>query len=129
MFQGMNARSTRGRFLRTALAGVFAFMTLFHGPVMTFAKAASGAPESVRIVNADHHHHHHHGAATNEGQPPDSSPLPTCNAFGCFVLVEALPARIAAAFFKPIGTLSPAIVGAMRPAEIEPAVPPPRLQV
>jgi len=123
----MDARSTNGRFFRIALAVLFAFMTLFHGPVMTFAKPASPPPETTRLNQAGHHHHH--GTMPEQRQPADTATLPACNGVGCFVLIEAFAVRLPAAFSKPIGTLSPGIAPAMRAAEIEPSVPPPRLQV
>jgi hypothetical protein len=126
--QTMDAHSTKGRFLRTVLAAVFAFMTLFHGPVMTFAKTAPPAPEAARL-NQTGHHHHRHGTMPAQRQPADTATLPACNGFGCFVLVEALAVRLPAAFGKPIGTLLPGIAQAMHPADIEPVVPPPRLRV
>jgi len=37
--------------LRTALAVAFAFMSLFHGPVMTFANAAPPAHATMNITH------------------------------------------------------------------------------
>jgi len=124
----MNARSTNGRFFRIPFAVLFAFMALFHGPVMTFAKSAAPAPETARLSQTGHHHHHH-GTMPEQRQSSDTATLPACNGFGCFVLIEAVAARLLPAFSTPIGILSPGIAPAMRSADIEPAVPPPRLQV
>ena len=57
---------TPGRgLLRAAMAVVFGFMSLVHGPVMTFAKASS-APAH----HASHHGAHHHHAAPAEDPSP-----------------------------------------------------------
>src|SRR4051794_22002904 len=115
--------------LRTALAVTFAFMSLFHGPVMTFAQAGSLMHETVGVIQPTPQRHHHHAAVPKEGQPSGPSALPLCNAFGCFVLLEALPVRLAAALLTPIGVLLPGIAKTMFAADIKPAIPPPRLQV
>ena len=124
----MRGRGPISGMLRTAVAAVFGFMALFHGPVMTFAKAASVAHETVTVDHASHQHHHH-GAMPEGRQPFESAALPACNAFGCFVLVESLPVRLPAAVLTPLGALSPGIAQPMRAEDIEPPIPPPRLQV
>jgi len=119
-------RPTNG-LLRTAVAVVFGFMSLLHGPVMTFAMTGT-AP--VHHAMTSHTGHHHHGTALrDEVQPGERAAVPVCNAFGCLIAVEALPLRVPGAILEPIGALAPGIADAMVPADIEPAVPPPRLQV
>lgn len=114
--------------LRTAVAVVFGFMSLLHGPVMTFAMA--GAAPAHHAMSGNHTGHHHHGAAPqDDGQPAEPGTAPVCNAFGCLIAVESLAVRVPATVLEPIGTLAPGIADAMLAADIEPAVPPPRLQV
>lgn len=115
--------------LRVAVAAVFGFMALFHGPVMTFAKAASVAHETVTVDHASHQHHQHHSIMPDGQQPLEPAALPACNAFGCFVLVESLPVRLPAEVLTPLGALSPGIAQPMLAADIEPPIPPPRPQV
>jgi hypothetical protein len=111
--------------LRTALAVVFGFMSLLHGPVMTFAKAGP----------APAHHASHHGAHQHHAPPPESSlpatpdSTPVCYAFGCFIALDAVALRAPAAILNPIGAVSPAPADTLLAGDIEPAVPPPRLRV
>jgi hypothetical protein len=103
------------------MAVVFGFMRLMHGPVMTFAKATP-APEQ----HMTHHAAHHHIVPAQRAKP-DSNPI--CNAFGCFIALDIAAIRAPVALLNPIGALSPGRTEALRAAEIEPAVPPPRLNV
>ena len=110
------------------MAVVFGFMSLLHGPVMTFAMA--GAAPTPHAISGSHTGHHHHGAAPqDDAQPPEHGTVPICNAFGCLIAVESLAVRVPATVLEPIGTLSPGIADALLASDIEPAVPPPRLQV
>lgn len=121
----MSPMRTSGRgLLRTAMAAVFGFMSLLHGPVMTFAKAGP-AP----VPHVSHHVGHHHEAPTQNSQRAKPDPAPICNAFGCFVALDAVALSAPAAVFSPIGALSPAPTDALRAGHIEPPVPPPRLNV
>jgi hypothetical protein len=106
------------------MAVVFGFMSLFHGPVMTFAKASPAPAHHV-----GHHVVHHHGAPAQDSQPAKPDSAPVCYAFGCFIALETVALRAPAAIFNPIGALSPARAEALRAEDIEPAVPPPRLHV
>jgi len=116
---------TPGRgLLRTAMAVVFGFMSLVHGPVMTFAKAGP-APAH----HASHHGAHHQAAPADDSQPAKADSPPACYAFGCFIALDAVALRAPAAILNPIGALSPAPAGALLAEDIEPAVPPPRLHV
>jgi hypothetical protein len=94
---------------------------------MTFAKVPPVSHETV-IVDHPSHRHHHHGAMSEERQPAEPAARPACNAFGCFVLVESMLVRLPAAVLEPIGALSPGVGKALLAADIEPAIPPPRLQ-
>jgi hypothetical protein len=123
---------TRGTgLLRIALATVFGFMSLVHGPVMTFAKASPAAAH--RDMNARGHHHglHHRDHAMPAESPSPAKPesTPVCYAFGCFVALDVVALGAPSAILNPIGTLSPAPAAALRADDIKPAVPPPRLHV
>src|SRR5438045_621230 len=116
------------RLLRTAIAVVFGFMSLAHGPVMTFAKAAPAPVTQAMSTGRPHHgahsdHRHHTVPAAN--QAPASAPI--CYAFGCFIALDALAQGAPPAGFTPMGVLFPAPAAVLRAGHIEPAVPPPRL--
>ena len=116
---------TRGRgLLHTAMAVVFGFMSLMHGPVMTFAKAG---PASAHVSH--HGADHHHAAPAEDPSPATPASAPVCYAFGCFIALDVAPLVAPAAVLNPIGALSPAAVTALHAGDIEPAVPPPRLHV
>jgi len=124
----MQMRRPMNGLLRTAVAVVFGLMSLLHGPVMTFAKPA--AAPAHHAMSASHAGHHHHDTAPQDDpQPAEPGTMPVCYAFGCLIAVESLPVRVPAAVLEPIGTLAPGIANAMLAADVEPAVPPPRLQV
>jgi hypothetical protein len=111
--------------LRTALAVIFGFMSLLHGPVMTFAKAGPAPAQ-----HASHHGaHQHHGAPSESSLPATPESAPVCYAFGCFIALDAVALRAPAAILNPIGAVSPAPADALLAGDIEPAVPPPRLPV
>ena len=110
--------------LRSAMAVVFGFMSLVHGPVMTFAKA-SPATAHVSHHNADHHP----AAPAEDPSPATPASAPVCYAFGCFIALDAVPLGAPAAVLNPIGALWPTPAAALHAGNIEPAVPPPRLHV
>lgn len=118
-------RPRGNRLLRIALAAVFGFMSLVHGPVMTFAKAT---PASAHHVSP-HGAHHHHAAPANDAQPAKPDAPPVCYAYGCFIALDSVPLRAPLAILNRIGALSPAPAAALRAGNIEPAVPPPRFFV
>ena len=123
--QIVNMRTPGRGLLRAAMAVVFGFMSLVHGPVMTFAKASPAPAHHA----SPHGAHHHHAAAAEESQPAKPDSPPVCYAFGCFIALDALALREPAAILNPIGVLSPAPADTLRAEDIEPAVPPPRLHV
>jgi hypothetical protein len=122
----MRTRRLTSGLLRTALAVVFGFVSLLHGPVMTFAHVAAPAPVH-HATDAGRHVHHQHGTA-GDAVPVKDATMAGCNAFGCLIAVEAMPARAPAAILMLLGALSPGIASAMLAADIEPIVPPPRLR-
>lgn len=122
----MQARGPK--LLRAIIAVVFGFMSLVHGPVMTFAKAAPGGAHHAAA--ASHANHHQHHAATHEQEAPaEHDTVPVCYAFGCFVVLDAAPIRTPAAILLFAGRVTPAPADALHAGSIEPAVPPPRLSV
>jgi len=123
---------TRGTgLLRIALATVFGFMSLVHGPVMTFAKAGPAAVHHVMDARGSHHglHHRDHAMPAESPSPAEPDSAPVCYAFGCFIALNAVALGAPGAILNPIGTLSPAPAAVLRAGDIEPAVPPPRLHV
>lgn len=115
--------------IRLALAMAFGFMSLGHGPIMTFAHAgkAEGAPAA-----AAHHHgaaasHHGHDATDADGHPAATEQTEVCNAFGCFITVGVIAIEPPPQALLPIGKLAPPPSPAALPAFTEPADPPPRL--
>jgi hypothetical protein len=123
--------------LHLTLAVLFAVMSLFHGPVMTFAKAAPAhAPHETAVPVAAHQHHAPVADAVDAAGDldwlPGSEPTPlpaACNAVGCFVALNPPPVGAPLETSVPLGTLSPACASVIDPASPDPAVPPPRLQV
>ena len=121
---------THGRgLLRAAIAAVFGFMSLAHGPVMTFAKGAPAPAHHVMNAGAPHHgiDHGHHAAPVDSASPAEPASTPVCYAFGCFIGLDAVALGAPAATLSPIGTLFPAPAAALLAGDIKPAVPPPRL--
>jgi hypothetical protein len=126
----MRPRSSANALVRTVLAVVFGAMSLFHGPVMAFAKADPvvhhGMSAHHGMKAEGHGAAHHHGQQTLPAMPDAA---PSCYGVGCFVVLDSCPPAPPAAGVVLVATLSPAIVAAMVPAVLDPAVPPPRFQV
>jgi hypothetical protein len=112
-------------------------MSLFHGTVMAFAKGNPAAPHHAMsaahdVVKAGSHaagHHHHQADHQPQSGPAMPDAAPSCYGFGCFIVLESVAPFPPAASIRPIATLSPSIANAMVPARLDPAVPPPRIQV
>lgn len=114
--------------VRTAIAVVFGFMSLVHGPVMTFANASPATVNHAINTGGSHpdsHSHHHHHSAPADNQTPASAPV--CYAFGCFISLGALAQGAPPVSVISIGALLPAPAAVLLAGDIEPAVPPPRL--
>ena len=114
---------------RVALAVVFGFMSLLHGPVMTFAKANPDIAHLAESAGGHAAGHHHPAAHGEQSAPSMPDAVPVCYSLGCFVALESFVIGAPAASLIPIGTLSPTAARALVPAYLDPAVPPPRLQV
>lgn len=134
----MKPARTAGRCLRFAIAMVFGFMSLGHGPIMTFAHAAKpGTATHASAHGSTPAPAHHHDAAAGHGHHGHDAPAPdpataahettNCNAFGCFITVGAAAIEPPPQAMMPIGKLLPPPAPASQPAFTEPADPPPRL--
>jgi hypothetical protein len=121
---------TPGRWFRIAIAVAFGFMSLGHGPIMTFAHAAKPIPASHDGIHAVAHHDHagHHQTADAEDDSQAAAhEFMVCNAFGCFVTVAAPPVNAPSQQTASLGKLSPAALQPGLATSLEPADPPPRL--
>ena len=125
----MRQANPTGALLRTAVAVMFGFMSLWHGPIMSFAKANPDAAHQVTSADGHATHHHHSTAHDQQSAPSTPNAVPVCYALGCFVALESLAFHSPVAALIPIGTLSLAPTHAMAPADPDPADPPPRLRV
>lgn len=131
----MPANRPACRWLRIALAVVFGFMTLGHGPIMTFAHAGQHGTASVSAPTHHDHGHQHHGHAhpvagdEHHGVTGSTDQPSACNAFGCFITVAAIAIAERQPVLLPIGKLRPAPLPAGTPDAPEPADPPPRLHI
>ena len=130
----MKSVRTAGRCLRVAIAMAFGFMSLGHGPIMSFAHAAR--PDAVAHGSAHapaHQHgatgqaHHDRGAAVAPHDAVAADETTGCNAFGCFITVGAAGIEPPPQAMMPIGKLLPPLAPASLPIFTEPADPPPRL--
>jgi len=111
------------------MAVLFGFMSLVHGPVMTFAQAAPAPTHHAMHAGGHSGHHQHHAVPDEQPAPSEHDAVPICHAFGCFVAVDAAPVRAPAAILFFVGTVTPAPADALLAGTVEPAVPPPRLPV
>lgn len=122
-----------GRWLRIAVALIFGVMNLGHGPIMTFAHAgkhhapiaAAPAHHHAAVGHDAHSRHHQHGDI-DAAMAMDTEPSAPCNAFGCFVLVEAAAVQAPAQAMLPIGKLKLPPPPTSAPFFAELVDPPPR---
>lgn len=126
---GMRRPRPAKALLRAAFAAMFAFVSLAHGPVMTFAQAHGAVYHQHHQVAAAHGqgHHHHDVDVDAQSSPPASDAI--CFAVGCFASLASPAADNPDVIRTLAGKLSPPIVRALLPATMDPADPPPRLQV
>ena len=115
---------------RIVIAVVFGFMSLGHGPLMTFAHARA-APVQHHMISNEHAHAHHQPAAGADHQPAPLTPgmATVCYGVGCFVSLASPAIGAPAASLTLVGKLSPAVACVIVAAPAEPVDPPPRLQV
>lgn len=124
---------TANALARMILALVFGFMSLAHGPVMTFAKASS--PSAVHdLASGPPSSHHHHAAPQALGELDDEQLVPrphqgpaTCYSAGCFVAVASIPIRAPTTHLCVLERMRAAPPDALVSVIIDPLVPPPRL--
>jgi len=131
----MQSIRTTARWLRLALALVFAAISVAQVSTMAAARAA-GSPHHVLsqatapASHADHHSSHsghRHGFAAVADIVDNVS---VCHVMGCCVIALALPASDApVALYILIGVLDLTPARTMQPAPPGPVDPPPRLQV
>lgn len=128
----MSRRGHVRRGLHAALAVLFGFMSLWHGPLMACASTVHpvAVSEHAHPPSHDSAHHHTHAADVQSGTEPASesppSALPGCYGTGCFLAVNVLPQPVAAALLVPLGRISPQAAPALTGAILDPPVPPPR---
>ena len=113
---------------RATLAVVFGFMSLYHGPVMAFAKVTAplAAHEMTELV-VGHHHHAAPQALATDRQQTDKG-VAICYSAGCFVVVAPVSIGGPAALLSFLEQLRATPARALNPAILDPLVPPPRLQ-
>ena len=111
---------------RIALAVVFGFMSLGHGPLMAFAHARA-APVQHHMISHEQTHAHHQPAAEPALLTPAMSIA--CYAVGCFVSLASHAIGVPAASLTPLEKLSPTAARMIVATPVKPADPPPRLQV
>jgi hypothetical protein len=105
--------------LRIALAVVFGFMSLAHGPVMGFAKANAGSQ----------HHHMASGAYDHDRAVPlRANTTAVCYSFGCFIAVAPVAIAAPRAGLSLFAKLSPSLARPVLPVWPDQPDPPPRLQ-
>jgi hypothetical protein len=104
-------------------------MSLLHGPVVGFAK--TDVSLGHHTVGASGHvgHHHHQPAQDEHSAPSMPDAMPVCYGVGCFVALNSIAVHGPSASLLTIGTLSTGTTGVLSPIYLEPATPPPRLQV
>ena len=132
---GMQLGRSANVVVRTVLAVLFGFMSLFHGTVMALAKASPVADHQAmaaahHVVKTDGHAAgHHHPGSEQQSNPAIPDAAPSCYGVGCFIVLNSFAPVPPSASVRPIATLSPSIVEAMVPTHLDPVVPPPRIQV
>jgi hypothetical protein len=130
----MGSVRTSARWLRLALAALFAIGTMIQVPAMAIA-CATKSSQLVAASFADHHHshsgHHQHHAdvATDVVDADVTHDASVCQAMGCCMAIDPAVAPTPVAMDILIGLLDQAPARVMLPALPEPADPPPRLQV
>jgi hypothetical protein len=148
----MNIKRMDDRLLRIVVALIFGFMSLGHGPVMTFAHAGDHSASGGHDSAVSGHHHqtavslHDRSAHDDAGQAmpcheqdlaagdeePSASRDPVhhatpCNAFGCFVSVGSPGILAPVLAMRLLGKLKPLPPANFSDAFPEPVDPPPRL--
>ena len=129
----MHTIRTSAKWLRLGLAVLFAAVTVVQVPAMAIACATGSAQPAATAVSHGGHHHSHtaHGhqmepAADAADATHDAT---ACFALGCCTALRPLGITAPAVADVLLGVLDLASAQAMLPSLLEPADPPPRLQV
>jgi hypothetical protein len=120
---------TTARWLRLALAMLFAVVTLIQVPAMAVAYATAPArPAAAAPHDAPHNSHSHRDHAPQASDSAQGESV--CQAMGCCVVaIEPAVIRAPAATYCLLGLVDIPPARVMLPALPEPTDPPPRLQV
>jgi ABC-type Zn2+ transport system substrate-binding protein/surface adhesin len=122
------------RWLRLAVAALFAVSAMTQVQAMSVAHAMK-TMQQVEATLA-HHHHHHHSDHSHRDHSDHSCTVADvahdgslCFAMGCCLALAAIGLGAPAASSVLLGVMAITSVRAMLPVSLDPADPPPRLQV
>src|SRR4051794_35006730 len=91
----MRSKASANAVVRTFLAVIFGFMSLFHAPIMASANAVSPAAHH-HLAKSDAHatdqHMRHHVYHGQQSTPAVPDAVPSCYGIGCFVVLEIVVA-------------------------------------
>jgi hypothetical protein len=119
------------RWLRLAVAALFAVSAVTQIPAMSVAHAMKPI-QPIEATIAHHHHHHsdHSRHSDLSGTIADvAHDGSLCFAMGCCLALAAIGLGAPAASSVLLGVMAITSVPAMLPVSLDPADPPPRLQV
>lgn len=132
----MGSVRTSARWLRLALAMLFAVITVVQAPTLALAWATKSSESVTLAPSASHrhahsdHHRHHADVAIDDLDADVTYGDPLCQAMGCcWVAVNPAVVRSPAVVDLVLGLIDQAPARVMLPAFPEPADPPPRIQV
>jgi hypothetical protein len=124
---------------RLALVIIFGFMSLAHGVVLACPHGAGHAiiqQQDQQRHTALHHHssdvldqQEHDYALPDEPEDGSRNVTAICYMHGCFVAVVPRPIGTPRQSTSPLQELSPASAAGMAATDVDPSVPPPRIQV
>jgi hypothetical protein len=131
----MGSLRTKWRWLRLAVAGLLAVISLVQSPSMVVAWSSESAPfHQHSVMSHGHHatlqssHQHHAPSVTDDAFLTDDG---TYSPFACHIVCCCLTLSLAfsgapSAFDVLLGALDSAAAPVMVPAPLDPADPPPR---
>ena len=126
----MHTIRTSAKWLRLGLAVLFAAVTVVQVPAMAIACATGSAKPAATAVSHGSHHHSH-TAHRHQTEPAADATHDTsnCYALGCCTALRPLGITAPAVADVLLGVLDLESAQPMLPSMLEPADPPPRLQV